>query len=297
MVTRAVVLGGGGPVGIAWESGIAAGLAEHGINIGEADFIMGTSAGSVVGSQLALGRSPQSLLAAQLALPAATGLPPGSGTPASAPDLTPLMELMARAATSTDPPEQVRAEIGAFALAAKTMSEEEWLASFGRIADFGAEGWPGHSYTCTAVDAETGEFVTWGQGSGVPLGRAVASSCAVPGIFPPITLNGRRYIDGGMRSATNADVAKGHDRVLAVAVTVGLAPPGVPDRSRMSLDDEVGALREGGAAVETIVPDRESLEVFGVNLMDGSRRAACAEAGLRQGRAEGQRLKAFWGSP
>ena len=75
---------------------------------------------------------------------------------------------------------------------------------------------------CTAVDAETGEFVTWSKDSGVPLVRAIASSCCVPGIFPPITINGRRYIDGGMKSATNAELAAGHDRVLVVSVTGGM---------------------------------------------------------------------------
>ncbi len=55
--------------------------------------------------------------------------------------------------------------------------------------------WPQHKFSCTAVDAVSGVFTEWGNGSGVPLVRAVASSCAVPGIFPPVSINGRRYID------------------------------------------------------------------------------------------------------
>lgn len=62
-MTRALVLGGGGPVGIAWESGLVAGLAEEGIDAGQADLIVGTSAGSAVGAQLAMGRTPQQMYA------------------------------------------------------------------------------------------------------------------------------------------------------------------------------------------------------------------------------------------
>lgn len=294
MVTRAVVLGGGGPVGVAWESGIAAGLAEHGINVADADLVMGTSAGSIVGANLALGRTPQSLLAAQMAAPAGGSAAATSPATGAAPDLTPLMDLMARAAAGNEPPEQIRAEIGAYALGAKTITEEQWLGTFGRVGSLGADGWPEGRYLCTAVDAETGAFVAWDRDSGVPLGRAVASSCTVPGIYPPVTIDGRRYIDGGMRSATNADVAKGHDRVLVIAVTVGAAPAGQPDRSREALEAEVAALRESGSKVEVIVPDAGSLASFGPNLMDFSRRTACAEAGLRQGREAGAALAGFW---
>ena len=64
--------------------------------------------------------------------------------------------------------------------------------------------WPARAYACTAVDAETGEFVTWSKDSGVPIERAIASSCCVPGIFPPITINGRHW--GGIRIGCDSSV-------------------------------------------------------------------------------------------
>jgi NTE family protein len=116
----------------------------------------------------------------------------------------------------------------------------------------------------------------------------------VPGIFPPITIRGRRYIDGGMRSATNADVAKGYDAVLVVAVTVRIPDPTLAERFRKPLENELKILRESGARVELITPDDTSLDAFGINLMDRTHRAAAAKAGLSQGRANAAKLRSFW---
>jgi NTE family protein len=294
-MTRALVLGGGGPVGIAWESGLAAGLAENGVNIADADLIIGTSAGSAVGAQLAMGRSPQQMYAAVSAdaanaRPGPTRANPGPA--GAAPNLMPLMELMQKAASGDLDPEAVRREIGAFALNAPTMSEDDFIATFGRMLA-SSEEWPAKNYMCTAVDALTGAFKTWGNDSGVPLARAIASSCSVPGIYPPITINGRRYIDGGMRSATNADLAKGHDRVLVVVVTIGGEGP-MADSSRKRFEGELDVLRQSGSNVTAIAPDADSIAAFGLNLMDFTRRAGAAEAGLAQGRKEAAALASAW---
>jgi NTE family protein len=116
----------------------------------------------------------------------------------------------------------------------------------------------------------------------------------VPGLFPPITLKGRRYMDGGMRSMTNADLARGHERIVVVAVVAG--PSGSPLAARYlaPLQREVDALRESGHQVEVVTPDVSCIEAFGANLMDYSRRSAAAINGLRQGRIEAEKLKAFW---
>ncbi len=294
-MTRALVLGGGGPVGIAWESGLIAGLAEGGVDVSTADLIIGTSAGSAVGAQLALGKSPQQMYAALAAdanntRPGPTRQNTGSG--GAPPNLMPLMELMQKAATAESPPEEIRKEIGAFALNAQTMPEEAFIATFGKMLA-GAETFPARRYMCTAVDALTGEFVTWSNDSGAPLNRAVASSCSVPGVYPPITINGRRYIDGGMRSATNADLAAGYDSVIVVAVTTAVEGP-MAEASRRRLEGELDAIREKGGAVTLITPDAASREAFGLNLMDFTRRAGAAEAGLAQGRALGPTLAGAW---
>lgn len=288
MATRALVLGGGGPVGIAWESGLIAGLEAEGVMLGEADLVVGTSAGSMVGAQLALGVSGESMKETQTAQAnrprerdvntSASGL--GSG-------MSELVELMTSTPAEGEATEPFRAKIGAFALAAKTISEEEFISSFGHLAN--AE-WPERDFRCTAVDAMDGTFVAWDSSADVSLARAVASSCAVPGVFPPITINGRRYIDGGMRSVTNADLASGYD----VVVVVSVLGPQVSEAFQRQLDHEIEALRQSGCRVQLIAADDDSRAAFGPNLMDASRRGDVAQAGVDQGRVEAARLGKLW---
>jgi NTE family protein len=288
-MTRALVLGGGGPVGIAWESGLIAGLAEKGVDLSSADYIVGTSAGSVVGAQLALGASAESLVAPMMS--SGPGTAPTPSGPA--PDLATLINKMQELVSGRRPPEQARAEIGAWALTAPTMmSEDVWVANFARMIP--QEKWPNRKYECTAIDTADGSLQVWSKDSGVELERAVASSCAVPGIFPPVTIRGRRYMDGGMRSPTNADLAKGHDTVVVVAVTAGPRNNDMARRFGEILDNEVKILRDGGAKVELIIPDEKSLEAFGLNLMDSSRRVDAAKAGVRQGQADAEKLRSAW---
>ena len=164
-MSRALVLGGGGPVGIAWEAGLIAGLLEGGVDLSEADFIMGTSAGSFVGSQLAMGRKAGDMAgailaeaerqrsAAQIATP--PGGAPGSGSGGerpAAPNLMPLMRMMQEAAAGTRDPKEVRKEIGAFAMGAKTVDEATFIKSFGRqLSGEQAEGWPAKAYRSEGV--------------------------------------------------------------------------------------------------------------------------------------------------
>ena len=299
MTTRALVLSGGGPVGIAWETGLIGGYAAAGLDVSAADFMMGTSAGSFVAARLAMGTTPAALVAPFLAMDDATPppLPAGGETRADAsrpPNTSVLMEKMAAAQGSGKSAEAVRAELGAYALAADTISEEAFIKSFGRsLADLPADAWPTRGYACTAVDALDGSFHLWTKDSRVGLARAVASSCSVPGVYPPITINGRRYIDGGMRSGTNADKATGYDRVLLVAIRLAAEGP-IAERMKERLDGEIKVLTDAGAKVEVVYPDAGSVAAFGVNLMDARRRPAAAKAGYAQGKAEADALKAFW---
>lgn len=127
----------------------------------------------------------------------------------------------------------------------------------------------------------------------MPLHLAVAASCAVPGIFLPVTIGGRRYMDGGMRSDTNADLVAGYERVLIIAP---IGPNGTSGglAAQRPVLREAEQLRATGAQVELVVPDAESLSAFGLNLMDTSRRVSAAEAGLRQGEAVATNLYGLW---
>lgn len=291
MTTRALVLGGGGPVGIAWESGLLAGFAQGGVEVGNADFIMGTSAGSFVGAKLALGANARTLAEPILREAEHARETSGGGRPPA--DLSRLMQLMAEAHAGTRNPTEVRSEIGAYALAAETMSEDAFIASFGKsFANLPRFAWPERDFACTAVDAQDGSFRLWTRAAGIGVTRAVASSCSVPGVYPPITIEGRRYIDGGMRSGTNADMAAGYDVVLVVALRLGAGP--VADRIAAQLDAEVETLKDGGATVVVVSPDEASLEAFGPNLMDFRRRPDAARAGLAQGLADAAELKGLW---
>jgi NTE family protein len=285
-------------VGIAWETGLLAGLAENGVDLAQADFILGTSAGSFVGSQLAMGRRPADMAGAILAeadrvsAAVAAGSRPNGG--ARPPNLALLFQKMQEARSGERDPQLVRREIGQFALEAQTMDEESFIKSFGRqLSEAQADAWPERGYACTAVDAETGAFVVWNAESKVGLARAVASSCSVPGVYPPITINGRRYIDGGMRSGSNADLATGHELVVVVGLrTAGDAE--ASQRMRAPLEQEMQVLRDGGARTELILPDDASVDAFGLNLMDGRVRPAAAKAGLAQGRALAAELAKVW---
>jgi NTE family protein len=284
-MSRALVLGGGGPVGIAWECGLIAGLAQGGVDLGAADFILGTSAGSFVGARLAMGQA-----AAELAAPIlreaerATAAPQSDRPP---PDLGFLFEKMTEARTSLRDPAETRAEIGRWALEQPTLSEDQFIASFGRsFAGLPDDYWPERDYACTAVDAESGRFQLWTRASRVGLTRAVASSCSVPGVFPPVTLNGRRYIDGGMRSATTADLATGHELVVLVALRI--------EGGGAQVDDEMASLQDGGATVVLLIPDDASQKAFGPNLMDARRRPDAVHAGLAQGAALAAEMRPHW---
>ena len=287
-MSKALVLGGGGPVGIAWETGLIAGMAEAGVALHHADFILGTSAGSVVGSQLALGRQPDALLHAEFAAAEAAKEAQASRG-GKAPDLTGLMGIMARRPPGQPMPADLMLELGTYALNARTQSEEVFISGFGALAQL-EHPWP-EKYACTAIDTATGEFLLWNKDTAAPLRLAVPSSCSVPGIFPPITIEGRRYMDGGMRSGTNADMAREYGKVVIIAVM----PPAFAPMMMPGLEREMAVIADHGGEAALLVPDAACGEAFGLNLMDSSNREAIARAGFAQGQADAERIGAFWG--
>ncbi len=184
--------------------------------------------------------------------------------------------------------QDARARIGALALRATTVPEGERRAIIrSRIRE---SDWPARKLVVTAVDTADGSFHALDAASGVPLVDAVAASCAVPGVWPPITVDGHRYMDGGMRSTTNADLAAGHDRVLVLAPMTG--PAGSP--LGPGLDEELEILRRHGD-VHVVRADEAATRAFGTNPLDPATREPSARAGRQQADAELAPLRAFWG--
>jgi NTE family protein len=277
MAERALVLGGGGITGIAWELGVLAGLREHGVDLTGADRIVGTSAGSVVGTQLATGVDPEERYAAQLA--------PPDGEVAAALGRAAVLRL-GLAVIGRPDPQRVRARIGRFARRARTVPEAERIAVIGRRLP--VHEWPERDLRVTAVDAHTGAFAVLDRSTGVPLVDAVAASCAVPGIYPPVSTGGRRFVDGGVRSPANADLAAGCERVVVLAPIVrGLGP-------MIGVGQQVAALRADGARVALVSPDAAAVAAIGRNVLDPARRAAAARAGRAQSAAVAAEVAAVW---
>ena len=182
---RAFVLAGGGATGIAWEAGVILGLRDGGIDVRDADTMIGTSAGSMVAAHLRIGTDEGNAFAR-----IREGAPLGDYGRLGAADATRYL----RAQLHPDP-RRGRSLVGQAALSARTTTEEEWLEAIG----LGLVGkpWPERRLLVTAVDAASGTSVVFDSTSGVPLERAVAASCAVPGVFPAVEIAGRRYVDGG----------------------------------------------------------------------------------------------------
>ena len=293
-MTRAVVLGGGGPVGIGWESGLAVGLLEGGVDLAAADAIFGTSAGSFVGAQLALGLDIAET--ATLLLETSAIAMAANAGPSITEGLQALTDFLTDAVLAGTPADEVRRSIGRLALEADVVAEDDFVDLFAVLK---GSPWP-QRFACTAVEATGAEFVVWRSGSGADLQRAVASSCAVPMVCPPVTIGGRRYMDGGVRSPLNADLAQGHDGVLVVSVTELPPPRRASNSGTDSLSggaEEISALRSSGSLVEVIEPNAEFLELsrWGASLMDVGKAGEAYLVGVEQGRQESSRISGLWG--
>ncbi|WP_405780645.1 patatin-like phospholipase family protein [Streptomyces sp. NBC_01378] len=279
MAGRALVLGGGGLSGIGWISGILHGLAEAGADLWDADTVIGTSAGSVVGAQLTSGRlTPAELYERQLAAPVGEI----AGHLGAAATLR-----HARAALSSRTPEDFGRKVGHIALAADTPDEATRRAVIaGRLV---SHRWPERPFLVTAVRATTGEFRVLDRDSGVGLVDAVAASCAVPGVWPPVTFEDDRWIDGGVRSPANAHLAEGHDRIVIIAPIA--AGGGTLESARAQAE----RLTAGGARVTLITPNRTTRRAMGHNSLDPTHRAPSARAGREQAPAHAASVAEAWG--
>jgi NTE family protein len=157
--------------------------------------------------------------------------------------------------------------------------------------------WPDRPMILVAVDAHTGQLAAFDRDSGVDLVDAVTASTAMPGLVPTHNINGTRYINGGVRSAENADLASGYANVVVLSPfggRSGTLPAGQFEGLRKfpgaDLEGQVEGLRKQGSRVEVITPDAGSQAAMGTNQMDLATRIPAARAGFAQGKLEATRL-------
>jgi NTE family protein len=266
-MTHALVLAGGGVTGVAWETGVLLGLRDAGHDIiANLDLVVGTSAGATVGAQILSGTDLADLYAGQTA-EKHNEISPRLDLKA----LATIFEEIALGGTTTN---EQRIQIGELALGATTVDEPTRRAVIEKRLP--SHNWPTTPLILTAIDALTGEFVTWSKDSGVSLVDAVTSSCAVPSVWPCVTINNRRYYDGGLRNSANAYLATGHTDVLVIAKIAG--------GSSSIVGAELAELTASGSTIHVIVADAEAIEAMGPNSLDPRFRRVAAEHGRRQGR-------------
>ena len=278
------MLAGGGLAGIAWETGILRGIADESSAAAKAlldvDVLVGTSAGSTVAAQLGSGLGLDALFDRQ--------------TTASSTELNPTVgveEITELFVTAMMQPDTTTAEklqkVGAVALATATVTEAVRRDVIAQRLP--SHDWPDRVLRISAIDIATGELVTFDRDSGVGLVDAVAASCAVPGVWPPVTIGDRRYMDGGVGSSVNMALANDCD------VAVVLVPSGrsAPSPFGGGAAEEVEAF---GGSTFGVFADDESLAAFGPNPLDPACRKPSALAGREQGRRVAGDLADFLGA-
>ena len=296
---NSLVLGGGGVLGEAWMLGVLAGI-EHAsaFDARECERYVGTSAGSIVAARLVAGRSPgeeidgrveqavpdEATVGARTLLGQAVRIGASAAGVAAAPLAVAGLRLSTaggalarRAALSRVPPGR------------RTLTDlARWIERIGARFD--------GRLLISAVDTASGRRVMFGA-PGAPqasVAEAVEASCAIPGVFRPVAIADRSYVDGGVWSPTNMDVLDVRDgeRVLCLNPTgsVGRGRMGSPAAAVGALSRSVAAveatvLRRRGARVLMVAPNAGAVEAIGPNLMDSGPRRQVLRAGFAQGAA------------
>ena len=283
--TRALVLGGGGAVGVGWQTGLVTGLREAGVDLAGAEAIVGTSAGALVGALLSSGRDVTGALTTLAALGQSID------RDALAAGDEAFLRARRQARLDTDPRQALRT-VGRAAQEASAPPEDVYLGMFGTLD---GTAWPA-GFRCTAIDTDTGDLVVWDQGSGVPLLHAVASSCSIPMLFPTVTIKGRHYMDGGILNPLNATAAPPTDVLLVLSCQpLGSQGAGVESAlaaSAATPDAELAQLRETRRLV-AVEPDFSDTGAP-ANGMDPNSAIQALRIGKRQAEREAAAIQAAW---
>jgi NTE family protein len=281
---RTLVLGGGGLAGLGWFAGLFHGMAQQGVDLRDADRMIGTSAGSATVAQLRSAQPLEQLYGRQT--------DPALIADESAPNMAAIAELMQsfpKLSAISDHAERMRA-VGEMAMRATTVAPDLRRAMI--EARLSEHEWPKAALTITAVEVESGALVAFDAASGVSLVDAVSASCAVPGVWPAVQINGKHYVDGGAFTVDNAQLAAGADRVIIATPfgTVSTAPAG------FHVNDAIAGLEASGSKVMVIEPDAAARAAMGANPLDPAVRRPSAEAGFAQGLQLATSVGTFWNS-
>jgi len=284
MTTRGLVLGGGGITGIAWETGLLWGLAEAGVDLTNADRIVGTSAGSIVGAQISSEIGLEELYRRQL-------LPPADDAPLASIGLGVVGRFAVSLLRSRGDITRFGRLLGVASVKAAAQGKTPTVTDrYAQVAErIGGLTWPDRDLVITAVDVTTGELTTFGphtDRSAVSLEDAVNASCAVPLVYPPIPIDGETYVDGGVRSGSNSDLMVGIDAVVAITPV---------DRAVGPMRSAAQQLDELGISHLVIPPDDAATAAIGKNVLDPAARPPSARAGYAQAAVELDRIRALWG--
>lgn len=289
----ALVLGGGGVVGGAWEKGVLEGCAEAGVDLALAQVVVGTSAGSIAGVGLltALDRKNSGAPPKEKSEHSRSSTDAIPGEMYAKLDPDDAKELFMMWAKMTGPDPAVARRLGE--LARKTDNAGEFM-----VEAFAAElkQWPKTDMRIATVSTETGERHIFDNRSGVEVSRCMAASSAVPALFPPVLIDGVRYMDGQVHSGTNADILVDSD----VSLVVIAAPTNEITANRLGLaaqscvENEVALLEAAGKQVITVMPLLDDKEAFGSSMMDASHAGSAREVGLRQGAELATKLEDIW---
>ena len=288
---RALVLAGGGIAGIAWETGVLRGIADESPVAArlllDSDVLVGTSAGSAVAAQIGSGSPLDVLFDRQVA--------ESSAEIDSGVDVDDITEIFLTALSepydnTLGRTRQQMQRIGAVALATETVPEPVRRRVIAQRLP--SHDWPDRVLRITAIDVATGELVVFDRGSGVGLVDAVAASCAVPGAWPPVTIDGRRYMDGGVASSVNLGVAGDCDAAVVLVPSGADVPAPFGDGPAAEMAAFAGTM----FPVFAVFADDDSLAAFGPNPLDPRCRVASALAGREQGRREAAAVARFLGA-
>ncbi len=273
MGERVLCLGSGAVTGAAWQLGVLAGLAEAGADVSSPDLLVGTSAGALLGAHLLLGRSADEIRALLWDLDLG-----GRMTPAA----------LAALGVAQVWPSRRHAVLW---LGRRSMGNhwtedraDNWVTTLS--VGLSGEEWP-QRLVVVASDVETGRPAYFGAGDGIPLERAVAASCALPGVFPPVLVDGRPHMDGAVRSPANIDLAAGGDVVVAIA------PLGYSMRAH-ARPYEQAKLLSRSARVVLIEPDAAARVVIGYDITNPAGRDAAMAAGREAGLRRADEVRTAW---